>query len=168
MLWQVWQSQTLPHDDSMFPIWAACVPTNARLWDRLQEEYVSKCLDQRRTAVRPTVSEWFQLEVISESVRVVAPTQFGINPFNLDLAGEYRCPRGHSRGLNVLSEIWVSDALWDRADILATADLVGSQSAHWVPSPIMLCTPAFRRFVISNKITGIDFEVAHFAGVAGP
>jgi hypothetical protein len=53
------------------------------------------------------IDSWYQVEVHSHPLEVVPPTRFGIDPFNPDDKGEYRCPRGHVAGLNLLSELSV-------------------------------------------------------------
>ena len=51
-------------------------------------------------------SDFFRLIVTGGSFEVLQPTKFGINPFDPDVEGEYRCRMGHIYGLNLLSEVY--------------------------------------------------------------
>ena len=41
-------------------------------------------------------------------LEIVPPTGAGVDPFDEDPEGRYRCPCGHVLGLNRLSELWIS------------------------------------------------------------
>jgi len=47
--------------------------------------------DIRRTSPLP---RWYQLIVKSKPVKIAQATKTGINPFDEDVAGKYRCPSG--------------------------------------------------------------------------
>lgn len=104
---------------------------------------------------------WKQLWVTGKAGRTVPPTEFGLKPFNPDDRGEYRCPRGHVSGLNLLSEVYVRRENWDGSDIAATEDLVGSRMGVLVPSPMLLISQRFYRLLLEHNLKGFKAEVAH-------
>ena len=55
--------------------------------------------------LRPKLEQWYQMIVRSTPADVVAPTVAGVEPFDLDDIGTYRCPYAHSIGFNLLSEL---------------------------------------------------------------
>lgn len=55
---------------------------------------------------------WHQLRLVAPPVYVVSPTTFGIDPFDDDQLGVYRCPLGHVAGLNVISEVTIEIRGW--------------------------------------------------------
>jgi len=107
------------------------------------------------------ILEWFQLKVTSARVDAVPPTSFGKNPFDLDEAGEYRCPLGHVAGLNVVSELTIEQRAGQRADMVATRQLSGLRQGLLVPAPSLLISPALFRLMQAKRIKGARYEVAH-------
>jgi hypothetical protein len=71
---------------------------------------------RRRKAKGVESTEWSQL-VVTALADITAPTRIGINIFDDDPQGEYRCAAGDLIGLNVLSEISVSDASRGNTDL---------------------------------------------------
>lgn len=111
---------------------------------------------------RTPLPAWYQPVVTSAPVRAVAPTSFGINPFDEDAAGLYRCPLGHVAGLNLLSELTIRGSDWDGADIVATAEAVGHRGGGLlVPSPLLLVSPRLYRLFHDERVKGARVEVAH-------
>ena len=60
--------------------------------------------DTRRTSLLPC---WYQMVVKSKPVKIAQSTKTGINPFDEDIAGKYRCRFGHTAGFSLLSELYV-------------------------------------------------------------
>lgn len=106
-------------------------------------------------------------------------TVAGINPFDLSESCEtqhfkvsggheitlqkevYRCPIGHTLGLNLLSEAVVSSSRSiENYDLFATRQKVGVKRGLLRPEPLYLCSPEFRRLVVEEKLTGFRFEIA--------
>jgi hypothetical protein len=111
---------------------------------------------QRRTA------PWYQLRVDSPSLEIVAPTLAGIDPFDLDEPGRYRCPAGHTLGLNLLSEISVRTSTSIRSsDFALSRQYLGCRRGLLRPWRVLLVSPRVYRLVESQRLTGWEFEVAH-------
>lgn len=104
---------------------------------------------------------WYRLAVSATPVDVAASTRFGIDPFDDDPAGRYRCPEGHVAGLNILSELSVARGSWDGADIVVTRQAVGSRQGVLVPSPLIVISPRLRQLLIEHDIKGFKTEVAY-------
>ena len=53
--------------------------------------------------------DWVQIQVDQSGyfLRVLPETEFGIDPFNRDRDGKYRCPLGHVAGLRLISEAYL-------------------------------------------------------------
>ena len=100
----------------------------------------------------------------SRPLGVAPQTRFGVAPFDEDEKGEYRCPKGHVLGLNLLSEVWVKREDWDGADVCATKQWVGYRSRNggaFRPHPLLLVSQRLRRLLGELKAKGFELEVAH-------
>jgi hypothetical protein len=137
-------------------------PEQRDLLERETEEFV-QLMERRNLRKSKLMPMWYQLIITSEPISTVPPTRFGNNPFDEDPEGEYRCPLGHVSGLNLLSEIWVSQEVWDGSDIVRTQDFVGIRRGVLVPRPLLLISPRLWRLLTREKIRGYKIEVAHFA-----
>lgn len=103
----------------------------------------------------------FQLIVESCDSEVVLPTRMGINPFDDDAKGEYRCPNGDLIGLARLSELSIRRATYNGSDIVATLQFAGTRRGLLRPERFILASPKLRQVIIDNKLTGCEFEVVH-------
>jgi hypothetical protein len=74
---------------------------------------------------------------------------------------EYRCPLGHTIGLNLLSELSVRRADFEGWDLAATAQHVGLRQGVLRPERLLLMSPRLRNLVLEAGLKGITFEVAH-------
>ncbi len=106
--------------------------------------------------------DWFQLIVQSSEAEVIAPTRVGINPFDDDVKGECRCPLGDLIGLNLLSEVSIKSASRGNEDIITTQQFVGTRRGLLRPERIILASSKLRRLIESEKLKGLEVEVAHF------
>jgi hypothetical protein len=104
---------------------------------------------------------WHQLVIDSTPVRVAPKTRFGVDPFDQDENGRYRCPFGHVLGLNVLSELFIEKSDWDESDFTRTVEFVGARRGVLRPRNMILVSPKVRRLFIEHKIKGAEFEVAY-------
>lgn len=108
-------------------------------------------------------SSYYQLTA-SKEVELSSSTVVGINPFNLSGSegGEvYNCPNGDTIGLNLLSEPHVLNSpLVKEYDFLASRQKIGVRRGVLRPSPVLLVSPAFRKMVEEEKLTGFKFEIA--------
>jgi hypothetical protein len=147
-----------------FPTWEFYIwinrPEQRELAERVDKEYsdLLESQDIRRSSRMPI---WYQIIVTSEPIHMVAPSRFGIHPFDEDKKGLYRCPINHVCGLNLLSEICVSRDQWDGSDIVKTKNMVGVRRGLLAPTPLLLISPKLRKLLVDNEIKGCRIEVAH-------
>lgn len=74
----------------------------------------------------------------------------------------YKCPKCHTIGLNILSEVYVKDSKeLPNLDFFASRQKWGVNRGLLQTTPVYLCSPKFRQMVLDNKLTGFEFEVAH-------
>lgn len=131
------------------------------LSNRAGQEYIA--LSQRKEAASAKIwPRWYQVLTTSSAPPMVPPTRFGMGPFDEDIEGRYRCPLGHTAGLNVLSEISVPRAAWDGSDICLTRQYVGNRRGVLRPERLILISPRFRSLLVEHKVQGVGFEAAHF------
>lgn len=114
-----------------------------------------------------TSGDWFQLVVVSQAISIVPPTEFGIDPFDADVEGRYRCPRGHVAGLNLLSEVTIDPATWDGSDVVASRELVGRRAGDLVPAPLLFVSNRLWTAMRSQRLRGSRFEPALFSSIEG-
>jgi hypothetical protein len=107
--------------------------------------------------------DWFQLIVNNSGAEVIAPTRIGINPFDEDEKGEYRCSQGDLIGLNLLSEVFIKSASLGNEDIIRTRQYVGVRGGVIRPERIILVSAKLRRLIEYEKLKGYEVEVAHLA-----
>lgn len=103
----------------------------------------------------------FQLKVLDACVEIHPSTRAGGSLF--DESGYGRCPRGHTVGLNLLSEVivWRSSVL--DGDFTAAKQLVGARQGLLRPGPILLISPRAWRVIDSAKLKGLIVEVARLS-----
>jgi hypothetical protein len=108
-------------------------------------------------------SDYFRLIVTGEPLDVVPPTKFGINPFDLDVEGEYRCKLGHVYGLVLLSEVHFMVAPDKASDFMHSVGFVGNRMGVLRPSRIVVVSARLARLLETVK-PDVRFEVAHRLG----
>lgn len=124
-----------------------------------------------------SISNYNQL-IASERLNLSDLTVAGINPFDLSTSSEgtefvvsdtykvkleseiYRCPKGHTIGLNPLSEAYVyfKNSI-NTSDFFSSTQLLGVRRGLLNPKPLYFCSPAFRKMVLETKMRGFDFEI---------
>lgn len=109
----------------------------------------------------PEPSEWRQLIVTSKALEVSPQTRAGINLFDLDAPGTYRCPEGHLAGLNQLSELYLSRQSVEPGDWFRTDKLFGVRRGELRPEPRVLISQKLRQVLVDLKAKGFALEVAH-------
>jgi hypothetical protein len=139
---------------------------SARLVETMREHGITgaRFLPVLRKGGRGVIDAWYQLEVTSRPIRVEPVTRFGIDPFDPDTQGEYRCPLGHMAGLSILSELSVKREDWDGADLCAAKQWIGYRSRNggvFRPYPLLLISQKLRRVLGELKARGFELEVAH-------
>ena len=105
--------------------------------------------------------DWFQLLVKSCGAEVSPKTRTGVNPFDEDQAGEYRCPKGDLIGLARLSEVWINRSSYNGCDIVASRQFIGTRRGLLRPERLLLISPKLRRIIEEQKVKGCKLEVAH-------
>jgi hypothetical protein len=118
---------------------------------------------RQRPASSAESKDWFQLAVKSPEAQVVPPTKTGINPFDDDIAGEYRCSLGDLLGLARLSEVWISRMSYTGFDIVASSQFVGTRRGLLRPERFLLVSPKLQKVIETQKLKGCKIEVAHLA-----
>lgn len=103
--------------------------------------------------------DWFQLLVVANDVDVIDPTRVGINPFDEDQSGEYRCPRGDLIGLNLLSEVTVKTR--PACDFAVSRQFIGGRRGLLRPEPVVIVSPKVWKLFELEGVKGAGFEVAH-------
>lgn len=106
---------------------------------------------------------WHQLVIRSANADIVPPTRMGIDPFDDDPKGEFRCALGDLLGLNPLSEITVRSSSADVPDVCSSRQYVGARRGLLRPERIVLIRPKVRELIESQNLKGCEIEVAHLA-----
>ncbi|ATB44887.1 hypothetical protein [Corallococcus macrosporus] len=86
----------------------------------------------------------------------------GNNPFDLDTSDTFRCPLGHTAGLNQISELYVERPRHDGADVWVTDKLFGDRRGELRPEPRLLISPRLRDALQAMNAQGYALEAAHF------
>jgi hypothetical protein len=105
--------------------------------------------------------DWFQFTVANASAEITAPTRVGIDIFDDDERGECRCRQGDLIGLNLLSEVSITSTSWGNGDIICSRQFVGVRRGLLRPERIILVSPKVWWLVESEKLKGVNLEVAH-------
>jgi hypothetical protein len=105
-------------------------------------------------------SEWRQLFVEHADAEIVPPTMVGTEPFDWDM-NEFRCRHNDTIGLRAFSELTVSRKTSDQPDIYQTRQYLGLRKGLLRPERQYIVTSRFRDAVLSHKLKGCSFEVAH-------
>jgi len=114
-----------------------------------------------RPASSAESKDWFQLLVKSCDAEVTAPTKMGVNPFDEDTMGQYRCSRGDLIGLAQLSEVSISRSSYSGFDIVASRQFVGTRRGLLRPERFLLVSPRLQQMIKEEKLKGCDLEIAH-------
>jgi hypothetical protein len=135
-------------------------PEQRELVERHEEEYI-KIMGKKNLRKAASLPVWYQLIVTSSPTLTIAPTRFGVNPFDDDPEEQFKCPLGHVSGLNLLSEVWIPRSAWDGSDIIKTENLVGIRRGVLIPTPLLLISPRLWRLLKRENIKGYKVEIAH-------
>jgi hypothetical protein len=147
------------HPTGEFTVWLNRRENRAML-ERAKMEYAA--LKGREASQNDELMPlWYQLVVTSADAEVTSPTRAGIDPFDRDSNGKSRCPKGDLIGSNLLSEVTIKASSRGDADIACSRQYVGVRRGVLRPAQIILVSPRFRELVVSERLKGIDFEVAH-------
>lgn len=106
---------------------------------------------------------WKHLVFQGEYAEVIPPTKTGIDPFDYDAEGTYRCPEGDTLGLNLISELTVAGATLPESDFIATKQFFGQKMGLLRPERQLLVRPAVYMAMKDSHLRGFKFEIAHVA-----
>lgn len=110
------------------------------------------------------IEKYYQLTANTE-IELSPNTITGINPFDLSTKNDgeiYKCPKGHTIGLNLLSEADVLNSpSINESDFFVSKQKVGVKRGLLRPEPICFCSQAFRKMVEDEKLSGFEFEIAN-------
>lgn len=110
--------------------------------------------------------DYFQLVVPEIGAEIVAPTIVGVDPFDSDLKGQFRCPYGDLLGLNLLSEATIDFTTIPEADIFLTRKFFGMRRGLLRPEREILISPKLWRLIVSENLKGCKVERAHLSPIA--
>ena len=147
-----------PHPTGSFWVWLNRAE-NQPLLNQAQAEYAVMRSEKNRRPSKP-LPVWYQL-VATSAVEIRPPTLVGVNPFDDDTKGECRCPRGDTIGLNLLSELWVSEKDFNSCDIAYTKQYLGVRRGLLRPEPLLLISQRLWQVLEENAVKGLRVEVAH-------
>lgn len=110
------------------------------------------------------VEKYYQLTA-NVNLELSPNTIVGINPFDLSGSCEgeiYHCPKGDTIGLNILSEAYIiDDQSIGEYDFFASRQTTGVKRGLLRPEPIYFCSPALRKMIEEEKLSGFEFEIAN-------
>lgn len=133
-------------------------PEQRRAYNEVLEEYAHTM----QLKAPKEVSAYYHLLVVSPPSELHASTLVGNGPFDADVDGRYRCPLGHTVGLNILSEVTITRPSWDvDYDFACTRQMIGVHRGLLRPRPLLLISPRLQRLLCEQKIKGYSLEVAH-------
>lgn len=74
----------------------------------------------------------------------------------------YKCPKGDTIGLNLLSEAYILNSpSINESDFLVSKQKIGVKRGLLRPEPIYFCSPAFRKMIEEEKLSGFEFEITN-------
>ena len=105
--------------------------------------------------------DWFQLRVGNSSAEIVSPTRVGINPFDDDDDGKYRCPVCDVIGLNLISEVTIDSSGLNRTDFMESRSLIGIHKGFLRPRRVMMISSRVNNIMAREGIKGFKIEIVH-------
>ncbi len=129
----------------------------------IREGSITGCgLDPVEDARRPSEQgRWYQLVITAKAGETVPPTRFAKDFFREDISHEFVCPQHRLSGLNLVSEVFLSQRSMETADILKTTNRYGNRAGWVQPSAIVLINQRFYRLLKAHSLQGYKVEVAH-------
>lgn len=144
---------------------------SSKIADAIRERAISGVrLEPVRTSgscADANLEKIFSIDIEPPRLEVTTDTKFGLNPFDEDPEGQYRCKRGHVVGLNLLSELYLTDVANSLPDLAMTSVFVGNRSGLLVPYRLMTMSRRFTELLQSRRVRGLTIEIAR-QGSAAP
>jgi hypothetical protein len=106
------------------------------------------------------LSSWYQLKITADAGETIPPTRFGRDFLRYDAEPDYICPLHQLSGLNLVSEVFLTQSCCRGADILKTVNRYGDRSGLLMPSAILLISQRFYRLLTERDWHGFKVEVA--------
>ncbi|MBB1139574.1 hypothetical protein [Myroides sp. WP-1] len=125
------------------------------------------------------VENYYQL-ITNTEVELSSNTIVGIDPWDFSTCSEereftvsgdtpvqfekeiYKCPKGDTIGLNMLSEPYLLNSKFiGDFDFFSSRQKVGVKRGLLRPEAIYICSQEFKKMIDEEKLTGIEFEIAH-------
>lgn len=108
------------------------------------------------------ITDYYQLVSIIE-LELSHSVVIGVNPFDLSIScGSeiYRCPEGHTLGLNLLSEpsVYNTKSIID-FDFFVSKQKIGVKRGLLRPESLYFCSQNFRKMVLEERLKGFDFGI---------
>lgn len=129
------------------------------------ESYGLKGIKFNEVFSKNKLIDFYQLVPDSALLNITPNTIAGIDPFDLSETCEgevYKCPNGHTIGLNLLSEVYIENLeLINDFDFHQTRQKIGVSRGLLKPEPLYLCSQKFRNMVLKEKLKGFEFEIAY-------
>ncbi|HEY2787643.1 MAG TPA: hypothetical protein VGJ05_21985 [Fimbriiglobus sp.] len=131
------------------------------------------------------IGNWFEPIIESPHLTIVPPTRCGSHPLDdgselhskkkpeiilaeIGISGswcdrheQYECPKGHTIGLNLLSELSVNECIFDFWDIAYTAQRVGVRRGLLRPESLMVISPRLWNLLEMHAMKGFRTEIVH-------
>lgn len=148
---------------------------------KFAEAFKRYCL--RGVSFEPVVLDkgifnYYQLVASSPELELTKNTIAGNNPFEYSEGSSdtsnfsvynvifepevYKCPKGHTIGLNLLSEAYVSNSpSIHEYDFFVSKQKIGVKRGLLRPESIYFCSLAFKKMIEEEKLSGFEFEIAN-------
>ncbi len=118
---------------------------------------------------------WYNLTAHSPAVNLSQKTVAGVNPFDLSESSEsiknknvsntleiYKCPLGHTIGLNLLSEVFIKrESIIGYNDISIAKEKTGVRRGLLRPDSIFIISKKLKSVIEKDNLKGFSFEVAN-------
>ncbi len=155
--------KSIPKKDIARTIAGEIVVSNK--FKNLFEKNNLKGMEFKQVYSKETPINFFQIIPTSPELQITQNTITGIDPFDLSETSDgeiYKCPNGHTLGLNLISEIYVKKiAYLNNFDFFQTEQKIGVKRGLLRPEPLYLCSKKMREIIVGDNLKGFDFEVTH-------
>ncbi len=126
-------------------------------------------------------TNYYQLKINSPLLHLSDQTIAGVNPFDFSESSEtpgtyiedanyyskpqkevYKCPLGHTIGLNLISLPFIKmEAKIYKGDLFITDQKLGVRSGLLRPEPLYMCSTKLRNMIVEEKLKGVSFDTVN-------
>lgn len=107
-------------------------------------------------------NQWYQLSTSTIDLEISSSTKVGIDLFDEDIKGTYRCTCGQLLGLNLLSPVILKAEQVTLDDICSSRQFIGIRKGLLRQEKVIFATQKLRQMAIKEKLRGLEFDVAYF------